>query len=284
MNIYRNRSLVSGRWSLVSGLFVRHWLMVAIIATVIGIVPCFASGPHKATIIKRDGGRASGDVRYLASSKVYEVRAKNITKQFKVAEVVRVVLKTEPAQLRSAVSDVNKGSYSSAIAPLKKIVTGYEMFGPDVVAAQYLAMAYVNLNKASDAVRVCKGVLSSNPKAMNDPQFAGVYWDALLQDKKFATLSRMLDESIQKGSHEVAAVALVKRGDVYMAKGETKKALRDGYLRTILMFQDVKDIQPEALYKAIKAHQAINQHPYAEKWRKRLLAGYPTSTYAKKLQ
>ena len=75
----------------------------------------------------------------------------------------------------------------------------------------------------------------------------------------------------------------MKRGDVLLAQGDAKSALRDGYLRTILMFQDVKDIQPEALYKAMKAHQSIGEHPYAEKWRKRLLAGYPTSEYAKQL-
>ncbi len=273
MNIYHNWSLVTGRW-----------FAVATLITVLGITPCFASGPHLATLIMNDGRRSQGSVRYLASTKVYSISAGRVNKQFPVTDVARVVLKTQPAQLKSGVQAVRKGQYASAIAPLKKIMTDYEMFGPDVVAAQYLAKAYLNLNKSAEAVRICKGVLSSNPKALADPQFSGIYSDALLKDKKFSTLNRVLDDMIQKGSHDVAAVALVKRGDVYMEKGETKKALREGYLRTILMFQDVKGIQPEALYKAIKAHQAIGQHPYAEKWRKRLLSGYPSSEYAKKLQ
>ncbi len=285
MNIYHKRSLVTGLWSLVSGLrFVRHWLLGATIVSVMGIVPCLASGPHLATLIKRDGGKISGSVRYMASSKSYEIRKDKVASQIPVRNVVKVILKDQPAQLKPAIIAVQRGQYASAIAPLKKIKTDYEMFGPDVIAAQYLAKAYVNLNKPADAVRMCKEVLSSNPQAIDDPKFAGVYWDALLKDNKLAMLRRVLDEVIQKGSHEIVAVALVKRGDVYMAKGETKNALRDGYLRTILMFQDVKHIQPEALYKAIKAHQAIGQHPYAEKWRKRLLAGYPTSEYAKKIQ
>ncbi len=271
MNIYHKRSAIQK-------------LMVAMILTVTGIAPCFASGPHLATIIKYDGGRASGSVRYLASSKAYEIRTGPVAKQFMASDVKKVILKEQPAALKPAVLDVKRGKYASAIAPLKKIKTDYEMFGPDVIAAQYLAKAYLNLDKAAEAVRMCKDVLSSNPQALNDPQFAGVYWDALLKNGKLSTLQGVLAEVIQKGSHDIVAVALIKRGDVYMSKGETKKALRDGYLRTILMYQDVKGVQPEALYKAIKAHQAIGQHPYAEKWRKRLLAGYPSSEYAKKLQ
>jgi tetratricopeptide (TPR) repeat protein len=199
------------------------------------------------------------------------------------SDVSKVILKTPPAALKSAVSSVNSGNYAAAIGPLKKIKTDYEMFGPDVTAAQYLAMAYLKMNKPSDASRMCKSVMMSNPDAINNPQFAGVYWDALLNEKKYSTLKRLLGDIIKTGSHETAAVALVKRGDVLMAEGDAKAALLDGYLRTILMFQDVKAIQPEALYKAIKAHQAVNEHNYAEKWRKQLLAGYPSSEYAKKL-
>jgi len=278
MDIYHKR--FAGHWSLVTG----YWFIVAAFVTVIGVLPSMASGPHLATLIKRNGGKISGSVRYMASSKNYEIRKGQVASQIPARDVVKVILKDQPAQLKPAIIAVQRGQYNAAIAPLNKIKTDYDMFGPDVIAAQYLAKAYVNLNKPADAVRMCKDVLSNNPQAINDSKFAGVYWDALLKDNKLAMLRRVLGEVIQKGSHEIIAVALVKRGDVYMAKGETKKALCDGYLRTILMFQDVKHIQPEALYKAIKAHQAIGQHPYAEKWRKRLLAGYPTSDYAKKLQ
>jgi len=283
MNIYHN--WFSDRWSLVfNHWFVRTLLMAVAIVTVIGIVPCFASGPHLATLVMKNSSRVQGRVRYLASSKVYSISDGKFTKEFPAADVMMVVLKSAPAQLDSAVKSVKNGQYASAVVPLRKIITDYEMFGSDLVAAQYLAKAYLNLNKAPEAVRICKDILSSNPSAIDDLQFAGIYMDALLQDKKFATLNRLLDDMIQKGTHEVRAVALVKRGDVYMEKGETEKALRDGYLRTIHMFSDVKEIQPEALYKALKAHQAINEHPYAEKCRKGLLAGYPSSEYAKKIK
>ena len=253
------------------------------VAVIMGVSTVWASGPHNATIIKRDGGRASGKVRYLKTSKIFELQMGRANTTVPASDVVRVVLQTQPAELAPAVAAVRRGQYAAAIAPLKKIKEDYAMFGPDIEAAQYLAKAYLGLGKSGDAARMCDEVLRSNPDAAASGEFAGIYWDALLKEKQFSKLSRILGDQIKTGSRDVAAVALVKRGDIDMEKGEGKKALLDGYLRTILLFQDVKEIQPEALYKAVKAHEALNEHHYAEKWRKRLLSGYASSEYAKKL-
>jgi tetratricopeptide (TPR) repeat protein len=245
-----------------------------------------AGGQHAATVVKRGGGSARGMVRYMGASKAFKVTSVkgNVTQTVQASEVERVILVKQPAQLAQAVAAVKAGRYATAIGPLKSIKDEYEMFGPDVVAAQYLAIAYLNTGKSAEAVRMCEDVLRGNPKAADSGQFAGIYWDALLKEKKYATLRRILDDAIQTGARSVAAVALVKRGDMDMEKGEAKKALLDGYLRTVLLFQDIKAIQPEALYKAMKAHEAVNEHHFAEKWRKRLLSGYPSSEYARKLK
>jgi tetratricopeptide (TPR) repeat protein len=256
------------------------------LAVLVGVSTAWAGGPHNATLIKHDGGRASGEVRYLSSSRTYELKMQGgrATTTVPAADVARVVLQARPPGLSQAIDAVKRGQYAAAIAPLKQIKDDYAMFGPDVEAAQYLAIAYLGLGKSADAVRMCDEVLRENPEAASSGQFAGIYWDALLKEKQFAKLSRILGDAIKTGSRQVAAVALVKRGDIDMEQGEGKKALLDGYLRTILLFQDVKEIQPEALYKAIKAHEALNEHQYAEKWRKRLLSGYASSDYAKKLK
>lgn len=256
------------------------------LAIMMGVSTVWASGPHMATLIKKDGGRASGKVRYVGSSKTFEMQMQGgrATTTVPAADVARVVLQTPPADLAAAITAVKRGQFQQAVAPLKKIKDDYAMFGPDVQAAQFLAQAYLGLGKSADAVRMCDEVLRTNRDAATSGEFAGIYWDALLKEKQFAKLSRILGDAIQMGDREVAAVALVKRGDIDMEKGEGKKALLDGYLRTILLFQDVKVIQPEALYKAMKAHQALNEHNYAEKWRKRLLSGYASSDYAKKLK
>jgi tetratricopeptide (TPR) repeat protein len=247
-------------------------------------LPTFASGPHLATIVKHDGNRASGEVRYLSSSKAFELKIRQATTQIQASQVARVILKDQPAQLAGAIRAVNSGQYASAITVLKKIKEDYEMFGPDVTASQYLAVAYLKMGKADDAVRMCDEVIRNNPSARNSGEFAGIYWDALLKSGQSAKLRRILDDAVQSSSRQVAAVAQVKRGDIDMEKGEARKALVDGYLRVVLLFQDVESIQPEALFKAIKAHEALNENRYAEKWRKRLLSGYGNSEYAKKLK
>jgi len=262
-------------------------ILACAFAVMIAASTAWAGGTHRATLVKTQragGGRASGSVRYLAASKAFEIQTKKkVTIRVKVSDVARVILAKQPAQLGGAVTAVKRGQFASAIGPLKQIKDAYEMFGPDLVAARYLAIAYLGMNKTAEAVRMCEDVLRSNPTAADSGEFAGVYWDALLKEKMHGKLLRILNDAVQRGSRDVAAVALVKRGDIYMDKRETKKALLDGYLRTVLMFRDIKSIQPEALYKAIKAHEAVNEHHHAEKWRKILLSGYPSSEYAKKL-
>ncbi len=259
-------------------------LCVGTVAFMIGVASCLAGVAHDATLIKKNGGKASGKIRYLAASKAYEMKKGNVTVKVPASDVAKVVLKTQPAQLASAVAAVKAGRFTAAVAPLSKIQKDYEMFGPDLVAAQYLAIAYLGLNRTAEAVRMCEAILRNNPGASRNGEFAGVYWDALLKEKKFSTLNRILDDAIQTGSREVAAVALIKRGDIKMAKREPREALLDGYLRVTLMYQDIKMAQPEALYKAMKAHEALNEHHFVEKWRKRLMTGYATSDYATKLR
>jgi hypothetical protein len=255
------------------------------VAFMIAASACFAGLSHQATLIKANNrGKASGLIRYLASSKAYELKSGSATIRIPANEVERVILKKQPAQLASAVAAVKAGRFSAAMAPLTKIKADYEIFGPDLIAAQYLAVAYLGLNKPADAVRMCEDLLRRNPRAGESGAFTGVYWDALMKEKKYSTLTRILDDAVQTGSRQVAAVALVKRGDILMEKRETKKALLDGYLRVVLMYQDAKSIQPEALYKAMEAHKVLKEHHFVEKWRKRLLAGYATSEYAKKLR
>lgn len=249
----------------------------------VGVLPTLASGPHLAKLIRKDGGSSAGKIRYLASSRTYEIRRGNTSQQVSATEVAKIILKTQPAGLSAAIANVKRGNYAAAVPVLKKVMSDYEMFGPDVAAGQYLAKAYLGMGKAADADRLCRQVLASNSKAMNDPEFTAVYWEALLKEKKYATLNRSLDEAIQTGDRSISAVALIKRGDILVAKGDAKAALRDGFLRVVLMYRDIKSVQPEALYKAIKAHQSLGENTYAEKWRKLLLSGYPTSPYAKKM-
>ncbi|MBC8453697.1 tetratricopeptide repeat protein [PVC group bacterium] len=252
---------------------------------VMSVTPMFAGDQHKAMIIKKGGrGKVTGMVRWLGATRAYEVQAGRARQQVAYREVEKIVLAKPPPQLAQAARGVQRKQYASAIPVLKKIRESYEMLGPDLEATRWLADAYLGLNQVDNAVKMCEEVFRENPGAMTSGDLAGIYWQALIKKGEFTKLRRILSDAVETGSREVAAVAQIRRGDIDKEKGNLKKALQDGYLRTIILFQDIKSVQPEALFKAIECHETLNEFQHAEKWRKRLLAGYPNSGYAKKLK
>ncbi len=259
-------------------------LVVTVVALLSLPVSGLAQARHQATLLLKNGGRAEGVIRYMAATRSFEMTAGAVTRTVNASEVDRVILAQPPAQLNQALKAVSDGNYQASIPVLAKIVEDYAMFGPDVVAGRALAVAYLRTNKAADALRMCEQLLRMNQDAVKSGPFASVYWEALLETGRDATLRVSLREAIETGSREVAAVALVRRGDLEMKAGKHREALLDGYLRSILLFQDVRMIQPEALYKAIKAHEALNEVQFAERWRRRLLSGFANSEFAVKLK
>lgn len=260
-----------------------RWLGVWVIGIV--LFSGMAYGRHQATIILKDGaGSAQGEVRYLPSKRSYEIARGGITREVRARDVERLILAEPPAQLEPALRNVQQGRYQQAIPELRRIVEEYTMFGPDVQAAQGLMQAYLRTNRSSDALKTAEELLRMNPDLQKNPGFAAGYWEALLEEGRTATLQTALSEAIQTGSRSLAAVALLRRGDVNMREGNPREALVDGYLRVVLLFRDVSAVQPEALYKAMEAHQEQNEVTYAERWRQRLLTNYGTSEFAQRLK
>jgi TolA-binding protein len=188
-----------------------------------------------------------------------------------------------PKELDPAISQVKAERYAAALPTLEKIMRDYTMLQYDVIAAQYLAQSYLKTKDPRKAVMMCRKVADSNPRAADDPGFAAIYWQGLLETEQYSTLEKALKDAIANGPREMAAVAQIKRGDIARQKGNLDDALIDGYLRTVVFFQAVKTVQPEALYKAAKCFEEKGKHSHAEKMRKRLLSGYPQSEYAKRV-
>ena len=86
------------------------------------------------------------------------------------------------------------------------------------------------------------------------------------------------------GSMSTNSSGAIHGGGNSTVKGDLQTALIDGYLRTIVLFEQVKDVQPEALYKAVKCFEDLGQAAHADKMRKKLLAEYPQTAYAKWIQ
>ncbi len=246
----------------------------------------FADVPGRITKLGDNGesGQAIvGNILWKPMAKKYIVTQKNgVEVEIAYDEVAKVETQ-RPKELDAAVKAVKDGKYAAAIPVLEKIAKDYAMLQWDEPAARYLAESYVAVDRAADAVKVCEQVISLNPKAAYMGDMAMSYWTALLKTGKSAKLEDLIEKAARSGERATAAKALVMRGDILADKKQYKEALEDGYLRVIVLYKNVKDVQPEAIYKAMQAFEAIQQVPYAEKMRSLLRSDYPSSDYAKKL-
>jgi tetratricopeptide (TPR) repeat protein len=260
---------------------VRCLAVIGVIGT-LAALPASAQNVHNGTVVTKPRNY-TGEIRYKAASQVYAIRSGRQEIEIPVRDVIDIKLAQEPAGLAQAVAAVNAGNFAAAVATLERVKNAYANMGYDKIAGRALVQAYLGMGQAAKAVSMCEALLRANPSARQDGELMGAYVEALIKTESFAKAQRMLDDIIATGSRDAAAIAQVRRGDIDMARGDMREALLNGYLRTIVLFQSVKAVQPEALAKAIKCHTALNEHHYAEKWRRRLLAGYPGSKYAKEL-
>ena len=259
------------------------WLTTALVAL---LVAGTAQAAVQAVITKTGTGqKLVGLVKWQATTKQYVIQPKGSPVQYKLAPSdVADIQVAKPAELDMAIKQVRSGRYAQALPVLEKIMKDYAMLQHDVAAAQYLAQSYLKTKDPRKAVAMCDRVTSSNPKALENEQFAGIYWQGLLETEQYIKLSKALTIAIKGGSRQLAAVAQIKRGDIAKQKGNLDDALIDGYLRTVVFFQGVKSVQAEALYKAAKCFEEKGQHSYAEKMRKDLLSSYPQSEFAQRVK
>lgn len=236
-------------------------------------------------ITKTSGQKIVGNIRWQPASKQYAItpRGQQVVLKVSPREVANIRVQT-PEQLERAAQLVQAGQYTAAIPTLQQILDDYTMLQWDVIAGQYLVISYMKTNDPKTAAQVGNKVVDNNPKAAYAIEFAPAYWEALVTTEQFATLAKMLDKAAELGDRELAAVAQVRRGDMARKRGDFEDALVDGYLRTAFFFQQVKSVQPEALYKAAKCFEELGQHSHAEKMRKRLLTEFPNNEYTEKVK
>ena len=238
------------------------------------------------TLTTTDGRKVQGQIKWRDASKVYEVQqASGAVVNYKPDQVARVQAKV-PANLDAAAKMVAAGGAGAAkaIPVLKEIAATYKMLAHDVTATRWLAEACLKTGDAKAAAAACDAVMQYNPNAALDADFARVYKDVLLATEQYDVLNTMLTRIVQSGSREAAATAQMIRGDIAMKQGKYKDALLDGYLRTVVLFGDMRAVQPEAIYKASQCFEKLGQSVYAEKMRKKLLEEFPQSSYAQEIK
>ena len=98
-------------------------------------------------------------------------------------------------------------------------------------------------------------------------------------------------EKAEKGDDRFShGAALIMRGDIALKNGNesndaSRKALIDGYLRVVFLYKDAEiadRLQPEALYKAARCFDKLNQSGRADVMRTELKRTYANSPWANK--
>ncbi len=215
----------------------------------------------------------TGDIKWRARDKKYVITKGNINIERNFADVTSLDI-PKPAELDKAISQVEGGQGASAIATLSKICADYRMLKWDKFACRYLALAYLSANNAQKAYDECTKIINDDKTAAYVGEVAPAYWKSLLQLGKREKLDELLKKASTSGDRRASASALTMRGDILVAgaNGAADKlmaALRDGYLRVALMYNDAECVaeRREALLKAADCFDQLGQAVRAEKLR-----------------
>lgn len=256
--------------------------------TAVAAEPAAVAKPIAGHITRKDGTKISGNIRWMSQGRKYIVSQSNkdgrsISIDVPLSDVARVETTRKPEKLEAAIRAVESGKSAAAIPVLAQIATQYAMLGWDEPATRYLAQATLDTGKADAAVAICEKIIRVKPEAAYLGDVAPIYWQALLRTDKKSKLAELVGKAISSGDRFASASALIMRGDMLMEQKEPMNALKDGYLRVIVLYENVRVVQPEALFKAAKAFEALSQNGNAEKFRSTLRSKFPKSSYAQQL-
>ncbi len=232
-----------------------------------------------------EGRKLDGVIRWRPAQKVYAITANNIELSLELDKVEKIEI-PRPQALDVAINQINQGNAAAAIPALTKLSTDYLMMQWDLPATRYLAEAYLKSGNHAKAIEVCEKITRPNPEAAYLGEMAPIYWQALQKSGRSARVDDLVTRAIKSGDRLASAHALIMRGDLIAESGEsaetTKKSLRDGYLRVVMLYRGIKSAQPEALYKAGKAFEKLGQTARADQMRTTLKSEYGASEWAGK--
>jgi predicted negative regulator of RcsB-dependent stress response len=249
----------------------------------LGLAALAAAAPlQAANVVYLTNGKSiqATAIQWRPASQEYRVESGGAVVPVPKAHVERLEI-DKPAEYDQAAQMIAAKQYDAAIPILDGLVTKYTMLVWDNQARLLLAQAYVGKNEPKKAISAMEEVFANMRRAEVPPDLHLLYWKALLADNRASTLKKELDEVIATGSRDMAAAAMLMRGDTNRAGGQKEDALYD-YLRVVILFEAIEAIQPEALFKAAEILDELRD-PRADQMRKRLVEKYGASEYARKL-
>jgi TolA-binding protein len=248
------------------------------------VCACAALQANADKLYMKDGSvRSARSVKWVSSANQYmiEMDSGGVTMPVDKAKVDRVEV-AKPPDYDKAVQLINSGNLNDAVPLFENIISGYQMLGWDNKSRDYLGMAYSKKKDFKKAAEVYKRLFATALPSEITSATQKRYWDALIATGDYASMQKEIDSAIAVGSRENAAMAQIARGDMYMKQGKKFEALMD-YLRTVILYQKIDEVQPEALFKAAQCLEEMRD-PRADTFKKKLSDDYPGSEWAAKLK
>jgi len=225
----------------------------------------------------------ASSIRYKKADQTYIITTEGVERPLAKSKVAKLDI-DRPASYDQAVAILNSGKVEEAITALEGVYAECIMLPPwDAQALDLLGRIYTS-KKPDKALAV-----STYKKLLNNAHPDGITadikkraWNVLIANNDYKEVLAEIEKTISNPSvsRSVAAAAYMARGDLARQLKNTPDAFID-YMRIVLLFDQVKDLQPEAMYKAMKCMEELKDTRAGE-LRRELAQKYPQSEYASK--
>ena len=231
---------------------------------------------------KTSGDELSGvRIKWFETRQEYQVEGADGSMIPVAADEVDSLTIAKPAEFDKASQAMAAKQYDVAIPILDDIATRYKRLDWDGKAREMLAEAYFAKSDFKTAADKMGELIENTPKnQLTGAQYA-TYWTALMGAQRLAILKKALNDAMAGDNKSLAALAVIKRGDLAKAEGRREEAVMD-YLRAVILFEEARETHPEALLKAAQILDEMRD-PRADELRKKLMSQYPESVQARKL-
>lgn len=217
------------------------------------------------TIRSTKGDVKKGTIRWVSSTKSYELKMGNVTVTLGESEVESIDVE-KPKNLEKM-----------GVDGWEKVVEEYKKLQWDVVAARYLTEAYLKRGKPKDAYDAARKVIDDDKTAAYKGELAPVYWKVLHKLNETSKLENCLKNAVEVGDRAMSAEALLMRGDMIRDKGgksaaSYKEALVASYLKVALMYNTPECINQriEGFEKSAEAFSAMGRAAEAQHMKKQV--------------
>ena len=252
------------------------------IAIVVAVMMGAGAGVMADTLTKTDGKVLQGTrIKWFETRREYQVENADGSMIPVALDDVESLEVTKPAEYDKAVQALAARQYDAAIPVLEDLVTRYRRLQWDAKSRELLATAFVAKGDNKKAVQVLGDLMAGTSRNQITDEQRSMYWSALMGAQMTAVLKKEIAEALAGESKSLAALAMIKRGDVFRAEGKREDAVLD-YMRAVIVYESEREVHPEALFKAAQLLDEMRD-PRADELKRKLVSMYPDSPYARKL-